>query len=643
MAKSTGSASGPWALDGVSAATIVHLHTFFGLGGFLVALASSYHYHWHGVIKNEWFGYPDEWWPSVSAVTGDYFPDRNLFQIGIALAATPRFLMLWINHTLYSRVPGYDGQHTAGWLAKATLVVGLIRTLSCAGWVFVTSTNNGLIHDVGMIVYLVAGFVYMILLTVQSNREARFQSLDALSLRPVTRTPQYRTRAIIAFMSLLPCLVYYYLLHKVHRVPGAYSYYACFEWAVVLIDVGFDAITAIDARDLHLQLAPNPMSPAAMNDHKSMADIIVRPGEPAAVSPPPTLVRTMAQTYLAFLFWSVLTSHPIVVWYFPLYNMGISGAEVFVLSMCAPMLLTNAAVRRVSLGGRRNLELLGLVALLATWSPSPVLRLLANGIGLFGSFVAWALHLTDAAAATRHEAQAAFVLGLLLNNIARIHGYSNNPVWAVMKNDALSGGYNLFGIALTFVAMAVVYSPSALVAHPRSQPAAVGWRGPAFAYGATLHGVHTLLTESGVVARWTVDGTPAENVDPLVGGVVTTAAMMLGLVAWTQRPQWAQSRFAWAAASAGVMALYALPIYVPTRASRYVAFALGNVYVAWQTMQLPAVFEQTAHVQRKRVFVVGSLVYITLFLSAIWTVAYEFVPGGFLLRERTWLVMLIQV
>jgi hypothetical protein len=49
-------------------------------------------------------------------------------------------------------------------------------------------------------------------------------------------------------------LVYFFIRHKVHRIPGAYSYYSLFEWGLVLIDVAFDAVGAGDVSRLQVCL-----------------------------------------------------------------------------------------------------------------------------------------------------------------------------------------------------------------------------------------------------------------------------------------------------------------------------------------------------------------------------------------------------
>ena len=63
-------------------------------------------------------------------------------------------------------------------------------------------------------------------------------------------------------------LIYFFIQHKVHKVAGglcisaeckiimltrsAYTVYAFFEWALVLFDVSFDAVTAIDFENFEI-------------------------------------------------------------------------------------------------------------------------------------------------------------------------------------------------------------------------------------------------------------------------------------------------------------------------------------------------------------------------------------------------------
>ena len=54
---------------------------------FLGALLVGCSLHYRKIVKNAWFGYPDEWFPSVSATIGDEYPERSIFQLLIAITA----------------------------------------------------------------------------------------------------------------------------------------------------------------------------------------------------------------------------------------------------------------------------------------------------------------------------------------------------------------------------------------------------------------------------------------------------------------------------------------------------------------------------------------------------------------------------
>jgi hypothetical protein len=54
---------------------------------FFSALIVGSALHYHKIVQNEWYGYPDEWFPSVSATIGDRYPERSIFMIFIAITS----------------------------------------------------------------------------------------------------------------------------------------------------------------------------------------------------------------------------------------------------------------------------------------------------------------------------------------------------------------------------------------------------------------------------------------------------------------------------------------------------------------------------------------------------------------------------
>jgi hypothetical protein len=126
--------------------------------------------------------------------------------------------------------------------------MGIFRTLTCGGWTYVTSTDNHDWHDIFMISYLVATLPWTLGCIILSPRNVK--------------AVKYRKHLAGAFFGTLLPLVYFFIQHKVHKVAGgelwkddegelannyiAYTIYAFFEWALILFDVAFDAVTALD-------------------------------------------------------------------------------------------------------------------------------------------------------------------------------------------------------------------------------------------------------------------------------------------------------------------------------------------------------------------------------------------------------------
>ena len=54
---------------------------------FISALIVGVSLHYHKIVKNEHYGYPQEWFPSVSATIGDRYPERSFFMFFIAITS----------------------------------------------------------------------------------------------------------------------------------------------------------------------------------------------------------------------------------------------------------------------------------------------------------------------------------------------------------------------------------------------------------------------------------------------------------------------------------------------------------------------------------------------------------------------------
>ena len=74
-------------------------------------------------------------------------------KFGCGGSAGPRFalvaLQYYLHRTPSSSIPGF------------LLLIGILRTLSCGGWVFITSSDDHDVHDVLMISYIVLNLPWM--------------------------------------------------------------------------------------------------------------------------------------------------------------------------------------------------------------------------------------------------------------------------------------------------------------------------------------------------------------------------------------------------------------------------------------------------------------------------------------------------
>ncbi|KAJ2863419.1 Protein cwh43 [Coemansia aciculifera] len=230
-------------LHKISGWWVPFLHTVCASSAFLGALVIGLQLHYHKIVQNEHFGYPDEWFPSVSATIGDRYPGRNVFQLLIALTCPSRLLLHALWYVLLSRA--------APTRAKALFGIGFLRTMTCGGWVYVTSSDDHDVHDVMMIAYMLLTLPYMILL-LKSGDKSPFTH----NAKELAANRSRRKWVFLMFFGSIPPMIYFFISHKVHRVAGAYTSYAFFEWALIVFDVMFDSLAMVEFKALDLAVLP---------------------------------------------------------------------------------------------------------------------------------------------------------------------------------------------------------------------------------------------------------------------------------------------------------------------------------------------------------------------------------------------------
>ncbi|KAF2233723.1 calcofluor white hypersensitive protein [Viridothelium virens] len=591
-------------------------HTVVAYAAFIGAFVVGVGLHYHKIVQNEHYGYPDEWFPSVSSTIGDRYPERSVFQVFIAITSGPRFALvaLWFLLT--------DRPNTR--LPKFVAGVGLFRTLTCGGWTYVTSTDDHDWHDIFMISYLVATLPW---------------TLGCLTLSPPN--PQailYRKIFAGAFFGTIVPLIYFFIQHKVHKVPGAYTTYAFFEWSLVLLDVAFDAVTAMDFKSL--ELVVRDVKGLSRGDKKRVVDAALEKEKDKDIGNVfgrgfswDEALDAIADVYNGFVFWSILTSLGLLVWYFPLWHMGISGYEVFVMSTISPFFLGIRSLRTLVIRNIRIVHLLSLSGLLAWLVSRQELRLTTVGFAVWMGCLSWAaIFYAERTQPARLEARiAGFSLGLMLSSLAKYAFQTNNPIWPVVHSG--SGGWNKLGLALAVLAVLRTSRRTTFSSIDTPMQNMKGGSGllTGLGLGGILFGMHSLLSDSSTMILWVWDGYPVRGPLSVPHGTVTFLAMGIGLLLGFFRSEFVRTWTSFGVASLGAAVL--------TCFSHWFGYSGAVVLTIYLMAITPVMFSHAVRFSPASTFGVGFLVYNFMVLFHVWVVAYAFVPGGPLVREHTDWVM----
>ncbi|KAJ2891481.1 hypothetical protein MKZ38_000325 [Zalerion maritima] len=599
---------------------ISYAHTAVAYTAFIAALIVGMNLHFHKIVKNQYYGYPDEWFPSVSATIGDRYPERSVFQFFIAITSGPRFALVGLWYLLTAQA-GHS-------VPKYVALMGILRTVTCGGWTYITSTDDHDWHDILMVSYIIATLPW---------------TIGCIYLSPPNaRAIKYRKYLACAFFGTLVPLIYYFIQHKVHRVAGAYTTYAFLEWSLILFDIAFDAVTALDYSTFELVVrdvkgVSKGVAASRSTNGKAVENEIAKPSAfvrtQFSVHP---AIDFVAEVFHGYVFWSMLTSLGIVIWYFPLWHMGISGYEAFVMSTISPLLMGIKSVRNWTMENLRLVHLLSLVGVAAYLVEKPEARLATVGFGVWMSCLGWTASLSSV---SLHDGRLerkvlAWMAGLVMSATAKFAWWTNNPIWPIMNER--NGGLNRAGLALAVVS-ALVFTNQ-----PAPMRGAIGRKGgssflAAVGIGGLFFGLHSLLSDTSTMILWTWDGYPLHGPQSVPHGWFTVMAMSVGAVCGTVEPQLMTNWFAYGLGCVGAAIL--------TASSGWMGYG-GALVMAWYLMGMavPMVSNASRNKSVATTFGLGFLIYNLLVLFHVWVVAYAFVPGGTLVREHTdWIMMTLML
>lgn len=348
----------------------------------------------------------------------------------------------------------------------------------------------------------------------------------------------------------------------------------------------------------------------------------------------PSVLDAAAEIYHGFVFWSILTSLGVLVWYFPLWHMGISGYEVMVMSTISPFLLAIPFIRALTIKNIRWVHMSALAGLLAWLVKDPASRLFTVGFAVWMGCLGWSAEwYAERRNSTRLQSRIlAWSIGLILSSIAKFANHTNNPIWPIVHSG--SGGWNKTGLVLGVLA---VWRSTRRTPTSGGDYVAPGTKkGSSLMAGVGLGGLffamHSLLSDSSTMILWAWEGYPVRGPLAVPHGAVTILVMSAGLFLSVSFPGFFGS---WTVYGLGAVGAALLTCY-----SNWTSF-YGGLALAFYIMGVgPVLISSAVQHGPASTFGLGFLFYNIMVLFHVWVVAYAFVPGGPLVREHTDWVMI---
>lgn len=617
----------------ITGSGIVKSHTLAAVTTFFVAALIANYLHYYKIIKNSHYAYPDEWFASVSATIGDYYPERNVFHIMIVICSLPRFLL-----------------HIMQFAERSTTlaIIGFVRTIFCGTFVYITSSDDHDVHDIGMLGYIVLTIPYYILNYKSNNNKNKTKVFFH----------------VLFFATLVP-LIYWYVKHSVHIQPGAYSVYAYFEWSLILQDIFNDHLYHSSYKDVCFSVAPVPAVTFSNNaDNKDnplknneIAEVVIieqdetvifektfQDASNKKVISTDSFIISFSAIIQSFLFFTNLTGLLCIIWYFPLWWMGISGYEAIILILTGPVIMIVKWIRKNIVA--KYTPTIGILLMVGSkYVELPEHRLIVVGLAcLFNSMGLLNQVLTSY---NYYRFTLYLLLGLSLSVSLKMYFLSNNPLWPIM-NDS-NGGWNIRALVLGTIYSVFITSlpslPERKVTKLKKSFSVVS----AFqkiistiALGALFFATHQLLTDSSTIIYWCWEGFK-ENEHPLLyypWNHVVALVLLFSILATP--PIFKKLNKLKINLKLAVIGLLTISTYflVNPKIVGFERFFFGGLlYYLAIVLSYPFIIANlfdpnTSIWATVLLYGLSFFVYILFTLAHIWTVAYAFVPYGNLLRER---------
>ncbi|GJJ08552.1 hypothetical protein Clacol_002770 [Clathrus columnatus] len=323
-----------------------------------------------------------------------------------------------------------------------------------------------------------------------------------------------------------------------------------------------------------------------------------------------------------------------------IWELSFSGQEMSLASVLFPFSLRFYTVSSYfdNHRGQTILQFVSVMGLIAYAHPNPLIRLFIVSLANMAGSLLKTLEWRNPASSNRQGIM--LILGLALSSLSKLVNHTVNPVWSIA--DSSSGGWNKTGIFLGLLAAwnyatregrkNHLQNSSEKSVQTHGQRLRGSWILASVGLGGLLFSLQCFLSDADTMVVYSWTGYPVKG--PVPGGVhayLTLIAMSLGVFISLSSYESIVKNPLWII----VGPVSAFFMYRERDWKSY----YGGLSMAVFLCSLSPIIIQNASIYGKsapsKVYGTAWLTYCVLILANVWTVAYAFVPAGWILRERT--------
>eukprot|EP00057_Strongylocentrotus_purpuratus_P030936 XP_783130.4 PREDICTED: PGAP2-interacting protein [Strongylocentrotus purpuratus] len=340
----------------------------------------------------------------------------------------------------------------------------------------------------------------------------------------------------------------------------------------------------------------------------------------------------LSESILGFIFWSVLHGFAPMVWFYPLNMLEISGYEALAVVWFSPILCAIPAIYS-ALQTKTGLFLLRaiMVGSVASFqAPTTLTRLMVLTAGNFALVLLWCATWWHKTSQQRVVSFWGAMIGFIAMLASRIWYVSINPTWS----DTTSNTFILTIGAIAVVERYFAAEPKSPEPRP-NETVSPYWKTIGIGFGSLLFVTHWIYGEVAVVSRWSVTGNPLPGPHPFPASAAVFLELVTGILLSTKLDLVTNFLWIWFVGGHTALGLYFL--------SGFFSFAFGLILSLFIMAAWPEMSDRLISCPPVKTLLVVMATYLFEMLFSVWTVAYNFVPYGYLTREQTAILLVFCV